>query len=230
MITPKLEELIWNKEAAYKTWTIITGGASLPVKPNKTIIILGFDFFPFIDALAADYSAATLLAWTQRINHQIIISSLNKRHTFLHRSGYSSGWGIINTTPNFFKCYLPFTSDINLNIVALTPPDKWSIISGDAPDKSNQKPIPLGLGTQASNSTPTPLYIQFGDLLNTESRPYPDARGINDLSFSKAEISVAADTKLNVPIAVPSGVNTIQFPMVTVHYVEINKRLTDTFI
>jgi len=226
MITERLESLIWNKKAKYKTWTIGTGAAQLKVPTNRTVIILGFDYFPFIDSAETNFNQAD--EWLKRTNHQIIISDKNSRLVFLARDYYQRREGV-RPGSHFFKMYAPFTESVFLNIVNIISVENWSIVDGNAPTKSEQKAVPLGYGTIDTPTEQTPIRLYPGSILDSEIRPFFDTRPSRAVSFNDFQVPVDIDTKLNNP-DLTDAVGNVQFPMVTVHYVEINERLTDTFL
>lgn len=227
MLTQKLEDLIWKGEAKYKTWTIGTGSASLGVAHNKTVIILGFDYFPFIDSQVDDFG--TEKDWLMRLNKEIIISDIDNRYSFLARSFYQKDAGA-RAGAHFFKCYLPFINNVNLSIAHIPIVENWTFTNTKAPAKSNVKKAPLAYGTVNTKSVNTITSLRLGNLLNSEVRPFKATPSATGISFTQFKTPIDIDNVvLNPSISDKQG-GQVQFPMITVHYVEINKRLIDTFI
>lgn len=229
-ITPKLEELIWCGEARYCTWTIGTPAAGLKVGANKTIIVLGFDYFPFIDAGVDGVSAADRAEYWERMNKQIVISDKNKRCNFLVRNYFQPNSGV---RPDFIAidCYLPFTENVNFQIATILPVFQWGIVSLPPPKESESKRIPLGVGNVAiPGSLSVPALIDFNDLLTSQMRPFADQRANQNVSFDQFQVPFNTDTQIQNPNADANFVGNQQFPMVNVHYVEINSRETGNFI
>lgn len=229
MITSRLEDLIWNKKATYKTWTIGTGSAGLPVTSNKTIIVLGFDYYPFIDSETDGAGAGDRDEYNLRMNKAIIIQSKTSRHKFLARNYFQAPDGI-RPDSHFFKCYLPFIDSITLDIITIPSPAQWTILSGFPLAKSEQPNIPLGYGNiNTPGAIPSPLNVQFNDILDSEARPFK--RDIlKDVSFNDFDVAVSTETSIKLPDTDNNNIGAMQFPFVTVHYVEINERLTNTFV
>lgn len=227
MITPRLEQLIWNKKAKFKTWTVGTGSAQLEVSQNKTIIVLGFDYFPFIDSGLDKLDKID--DWLPFINKEIIISDTNNRYSFLARNYFQEKAGV-RPNSHFFSCYLPFIDTISLAIANIPPVKGWTMTNAKAPAGSKQQRAPLSYGNINTKSVNTITSIELGNLLNSEIRPFRDTPAGRPLSFTEFNTVVDIDNNLNNPSQDAKDYGQMQFPMITVHYVEINERLTNTFI
>ncbi len=159
-ISSKLEELIWEGCAEYKTWTIGTPAAGLEVQENEVIIITGFDYFPFVDPeedVIDDFGN-----FIRRIVKQITFADVDKRFNYMARTNLClafDGTSFIilpSGSGHTFDTYMIFEKNISCNIVNVPPPDDWAgLIFGDAPDESRQPKTPLGFGTFSTPSIAT---------------------------------------------------------------------------
>lgn len=227
MISAHLERLIWEGKAKYKTHTIGTGSAQIEVANNKTIIVIGFDYMPFVDSRESILSAVK--KWLPYTNKEIIISDKNDRYSFLARSIYEGETGLRGGGYHF-STYIPFINTFSLAIANVPSTEKWTIATDKAPATSELQRAPLSYGNKNTQAVVTITNIKLNTVSNSEIRPFRDTLPRRNLSYTKFQMPVDKDTVINNPVNDPSQAGQIQFPMITLHYVEINERLTNTFI
>lgn len=231
MIPPKLEELIWDGKARYGTWTVGTSAAGLIVPKNKTIVIIGFDYYPFIDAPEEGFGPGDAADYRSRMNKVIILSSKNKRYQFLARNYFEFNQGV-RPDAHFFRCYAPFIDNISLAIANIPSPATWTIVSGAAPRPSEQPTKPLSYGNEANKFAFSPQSIDLGDASSSEVRPFADRKvgPGTTISFEQFGVAVEADTVGINPVNNLNNVGAVQFPFITVHYVEVNEKTSAKFL
>lgn len=228
MITPKLEELIWEGRAQYKTWTIGSGAAGLNVKNNQTVIILAVDYFGFLDS--GEVLLTPVALWREKMNKQITFYSKKRRFNLLARSFFSSE-GLLSSH-HTFDTYFVFEENILCNIGSFEPVANWNFIVGQAPLRSEQPLPPLGLGNENGGfgSPNVVLEMEFNtSQSDDEAVPYPDTRPTKDTAYHDFQTAFSTDSQLLIPGQNADNLGELQYPMLTVHYVEINERLTAKF-
>lgn len=234
ILTPHLEQLIWDGCAKYETWTIGTAAAGLEVKDNETIIIIGFDYFDFIDTDVSDDDYSN---WIQFINKQITLSSPNRRENFLYRSQLNFNMNSLDQTvrvrtvgaPKHYDCYLPFCENISVNIATIPSPEKWiGLTIAPAPTPSRQKPTPLGYGVADSPNIPTVQQVQ--QTAASQSKAFKAfVPGVTlAQTYKDWQVPFSAATEILAPSLEQWGGQT--YPCMTVHYVRINKRMDGKFM
>lgn len=230
-LTPELEKLIWCNKAELKTWTIGTSSAELEVPRGKTVVIVQIMYFPFLDSGEASLGINPEI-WKSRQNKQVTLSSVNRRNTFLFRSYFTAGLGIISGEPTIVSTYLPFYDNINLAIANIPPPSGQTNVTAVAPDMGI-KPRPLTYGQfPQANALPVNTGIEyltaFG--LSSEIRPFPATRkdqaglGINE-SFTDFEVPYDPLTSYIDANQDAANEGVIQFPLITVQYVLVDENL-----
>ena len=243
MIVSKfLEKLIWEGKAEYKTWTIGTPAAGLNVGENETVIITGFEYCTYIDpeeAVLADFDN-----FISRINKQIVFSDKSRRFVFFHRAELSINVNDLGALVNLpdgnvhtYQSYMVFEDNVSMNITNVPSPDNWTILpNAEAPKESEQSRTPLAYGTTATSTATggavsTPQRVKVAPL--TEIRPFPAEIADPTLpagSTSYDDFQVPTDGDDPFFDVQPEIWGGFTFPLLTVHYVRINKRLVDTFI
>lgn len=238
MLTERLENLIWQGKAKYETLPIGTPAAGVDVKDNETVIVIGFDYFDFIDVEEGTQWNVDIENFMRQINKQIVLSSPNRREVFLFRSQVNFNLNALNQ-PNrpvpaesskHYNCYLPFTENFTINIATIPSPDEWGgTIIGAAPNATRQKAVPLAYGTVDTDNEPTRLVTGF--YADSEARAFksvPVALGAPGTSFNDWQVKLDNDTAILEPIDDFWGGFT--YPCLNVHLVRINKRLEAKFI
>lgn len=226
MLTPKLEELIWCGEAEWRTWTIGTGNPVLRVGEDETIIVTDIWYNPFIDS-RANSVAAPGTAWLSRQNQQFTLSSLNKRYNFVTRAYFTEGQGI-QADFQHFDTYCIFTGEnISMFIAKFASTDvPWVITPGTAPIGTKAKPQPIGYGETGGGGLQGTNRVDQGLLFN-EVRPHyltPVTPGLR--SFDDWQVAFTPASVIQPPATISNQYGNQQFPMITVGYVKINKKLT----
>lgn len=230
MLTPKLEQLIWDGKAEYKTWTIGTPSAQLPVGQNETVIITDVKFFPFIDAAGDSFEDPAL--GFKRANKQMVFSSKNKRFNLLARSTFLPFTGVL-CFPIDFNTYFVFNETINFFCLNIEPTGlPWVIVNGLAPGGTDAKGAPLGYGQVNDNGLTGINRIQMtapGEIRPHQNTPAATANGYN-FSSTEFEVPASAATILNNPSLAATEIGNYQYPLITVHYVKIFENLKQKFV
>jgi len=224
--------MIWKGVAKYNTWTIGTPTARLTIPKNKTVIMFGVDFFPYIDSQQQDFSNANRSNWLDRCNKQLLFYSKNRRVNFLARSYWESTNGVRPGTTHF-ACYMPFTENLNFNMATIPEMDLWNITAANTPNESEAQPPPIGYGTeaQASRFGSTQRIVWDAPAFG-EMRPDPATPPLNINSFDDFQTPIVTET-IEDPLflaGLSDFYQAVQFPMITVHYVEINESAGAKFI
>lgn len=225
MLTPKLEQLIWEAKAEYKTWNIGTNSAQLFVPADKTIIITEVFYEAFIDSGEPNFDVPE--NWHNRANKLLIFQSQNRRKTLLARSVFWPGIGIINNF-NKYDVYFPFNETLNFFIASFNPPNSWVITPNVAPVGSDAKRPPLGYGQAGDGGLPAITRISMAAV--SEVRPQKNTPAAIQTSFEDFQVGISGSTIGVNPSTDASGVGNYQFPMITVGYVEINENLKQNFL
>jgi len=237
IITPHLEKLIWEQKAEYRTWTIGTPAAGLDVQENETVIIVGFEYEPYVDpeeAVLSDFNN-----FVRRISKQVTFQDKDRRFNFLCRTELNLAFDgtTFSVIPagscTSYDTYMAFSDNISCNVVNIPSPEGWAgIVTGAAPNKSEQPKTPTGYGTV---NTPNIATIQRAQITgSSEFRAFPQTRttvfgapGFTSNKDFQVPIDGSHDTNFDPQ---PTAWGSFTYPAITVHYVRINKRLTDTFI
>lgn len=239
-LTERLEKLIWQKKAKYETWTIGTPASGLEVKDNETVIIIGFDYFDYVDPeenVESDYGN-----FIRRLNKQITFMSKNRRWNFLHRAQVSvdedpQTLGGFVVTPSggskHYECYMPFTDNISCDIATFPAPDGWAgFIFASAPEESEQPRVPLGYGNDATIGAAIATLqrvIITGVAEIRAFKSFPGGLGLpGTQTYHQWNAPFNFSTAPFPPIQEDWGVYT--YPCLTVHLVRINERLEGEFI
>lgn len=232
MITPKLEELIFEGVAYYKTWTIFSGSAGIDIPKNNTAVFLGFDYHPFIDARQVAAAAAQRILWNNLMNKEIVFYDRRRRITFLARN-YFETVNAVRPDTHRYECYQPFEDKINMHIVTLPDPTFWdNVLYDEAPVGSNTLNPPLGYGSAQTDSS----FAALGSVDFTTTQDFTDRSFENnpvsaDVSYDQVGVAVTEETILQEPLVNPTnGYFGQQFPFITAHFVVINKKYTGKFL
>jgi len=152
MLTKRLEDLLWDGHAEYKTHIHgVSGAGTIPV-PNKAfIVILGFTYYDFIDVdgdggtdytpnMARRNTLVTFTATKTKKNWQYAV-----RDTFT-TSGLQGNTEatVVGGAHRYFHCYQLHKDDVAIDIIKYRPTKQWG---GNTklpftPD-SNEPPVKL---------------------------------------------------------------------------------------
>jgi len=227
-ITPYLEELIWAGRAKYKTWTVGTGAAGLNVKNNQTIIITRVDYFGFLDSGEPNIVDDPDI-WYSKMNKRITFSSKNRSYNLLARNFYNPLQGL-QPSHCGFECYFIFEENVVMNLATFVPVQQWTFGTTSAPVRSGQHQPPLGYGTDAEPLSPKVLTtIDFNSLTDDQVIPFPDTKKSKNVSYNEFITAFQQDTQIQPPSQDLGNIGEQQYPLMTIHYVEINERLTAKF-
>ena len=172
MLTPHLERLIWEGQAAFDTFVV--GGTEkhiLSVKPDTWTIITGITYFPRL-------AGATFDEWSLNRLTQLNVFSRDNFNNFLFRNNYTAAdltgttapeQAGFNGTPITLDVYLIHERDIAFtfsNGQQLSP-----ITAGTTESDTISAPLPLDYGNaadpgalpvQLSSRTDPSTFIYFG--------------------------------------------------------------------
>lgn len=235
-LTQRLEDLIWKHKAKYETWTIGTEATGLEVGDNETVIIIGFDYFQYIDpeeAVQGDYGN-----FLRRLNKQITFSSKDRRYNFLYRGHQqidnetTRGQVVLpSTSPYKFDCYLVFEDNISCAIANVASPDNWAGLTfAPAPTESEQKRTPLSFGNANTPSIATLQRLVVNGVAEIRSfKATPGGLGApGTQTYHQFQVPFDFNAAAFPPQPFDWGVFT--YPCLTVHLVRINDRLEGKFL
>jgi len=228
--------MIFEGRAAFRTWC--TGGAAIsrvPVALGSYIVIVGFDYAPFIDQeLPANSTEWQSQATRERSQHQVIIYSSKNKFQYNFRDWYSLSQDVLSGVPNLMtcpgesfsqKCFMVFDENVRVNIRPVgSIPDNWNVLQfGAMTDSSDELPGPMYGGTVGGVPLNSILEVTFqpNDTTylpnNDQVPPTPPIADINPQFQSKV------GTLINpFGIGKQSGMN---YPMLKFQYVEVFEKL-----
>jgi len=99
MITPYLEQLIWEGKAAPRTWA--TGGSGsfrIPVRKNRFIIITDITWHPFVTQSLSDVSGLQAL-WRHYMLHSLLLYTSHQEHLINYREWFTTTVGVTAPIP-----------------------------------------------------------------------------------------------------------------------------------
>lgn len=218
MLTTGLEAWIQKGKAEFKTFVVGGSGVgTIPVPKNKFIIIIGFDFFPFIDGLGVGQVLPNI--------YQFSFNSKKSKNHFVYRNG-------LGNAPNFVQeilfgawqkdVYLVHEDNVHIDIVKFPPASTWATTYSPLPAVSQERPTPVEYG-QLANGQPAVRKIIFSP---TESyEPLTDLR--DDIVKSPGyreqfRVDVNDANKLN-----DITDSDYSFPILDISYVEFNMNLNE---
>jgi len=135
MLTPKLEELIWNGKAKYMTHIhAVSGAGTVPVPENSFVIVIGFTYYDFIDTGDKE-NDNTFSKNMARRNTQVTFTDTKNGVT--HRYAVRDNFTSVGTQPTnqsgvvvggahrYFDCYLMHKNDIAIDILKYQDTRNW---------------------------------------------------------------------------------------------------------
>jgi hypothetical protein len=227
-ITPKLEELIWQGKATYRTMVHGAGGMyRIPCANTHFIVLLGMTYSPFIDADADLSSAGQYQAFMNDAIHGILLYTTKKEHLISVREWLQISFltdGVITRgfaapgQPLNIPLYCIFDEEVRVNINKTgNDATQWQNVDFQpVTDGVNELSWPMHFGT--STQVITAMQIKAGDNLymplNAWMAPPPAAadRQVYEFRTRLGQLYNAA-TLANQWAA--------NFPLITFHYVEI---------
>jgi len=231
MLTPKLEQLLWEGSAKYETFTLGgSGTTTINQEPGSFIVITDFKFFPFVDRNRQINEEHPNDLPTEAVSHTIRFKSGNEyyynfRTNLVRVNGKGSTYYFLpSDTPTDTNCYQVHRSTVQIDIWRLLTPNLWNFYSIDpVPVKSNE--LNPGSGYLGLNQisriefTPGNEYIP----LTSQRSQYTNPPGYREQFYSPIENL----TKLNfeIPPAEQNIDAPYYFPIVNVNLVRINENL-----
>jgi len=253
MITPHLENLIWQGKARVKTWNIGGAGVSrIPVTKNTFIVITDILWNPFIDERLQDggFDVKQLMQiFTARCLHSLLLYTSKSKHMFNLRDQVNlipspnfvidNGVAALNTSrPYNIPTYLIFDENVRVDILKTdNQPSQWVNSDYSAmPDDSDEINLEEGYMTASSaNVLPTLKNWHFANAADSAINPNADQTPIpavlaGDANYQYQGKSEPGRALLN-PIAFPQANSTgYSTPLVTFQYVEVFQPLPKNLI
>ena len=228
MLTQKLEQLIWEGKASYKTWALGVGAAStIKVQKNSFICIVKFSFSPFLDTAeiapfsvskAAECSAHTVRFQAVGGSKQYYYNFRNSFNINVNAYGAGTFLPLPSQDAKDVDTYMMFDKDVRIDIWKLKAPKFWG---GAAyltlqPVANEVKP-PVGYGTVIPVNRNVNLGAGDG-LYIPPLKEYVDLPAYADYREQYYN-NVSANTQLGAISASDQG--PYQYPLINVGYVEI---------
>lgn len=237
MITPKIEELLWNGNAKYESFTLGGSGTlTINQQPGSFIIITDFLFFPFIDRNPQDTNQADLFEYTRAVQHTIRFKSNNLYYynfrnniTQINHSPQGTGDRQTYFTPvdTALKtdCYQVHRSTIQIDIFKLLNPVDWNSFSIDpVPGKSNEFAPGNGyLGLSQVSKIEMQGNVNYVPL-TAERSQYVNPLGYREQFYSDIDIT----SELKFPLITPQCHDGVyQYPLVNINIVRVNENINE---
>lgn len=222
MITPKLEQLIHEGKAQYKTFVVGLSGVSvLPIKPGNYIVITDFIYNPFTDVPEADNFANLGDVW-KRSNKQIEFRSQKSCNHYIMRD--SAPYSFI---PIRVDTYLVHERDVTISIGVMPSLTAGTMVLnyGATPTTTDILASPSGYGTldsvlSAQLTNPTQQY-QPTSSINSGIATANDYR----VQFKANYDAVSKLTNQNLP-AYTGYMKDRAYPILNIGYVYVNEAPT----
>jgi len=237
MITPYLEQLIWEGKAITRSWAIGGGGVSrIPVTKNTFIIIYGITFHPFLDESRNGPTLQDFQEETRRSNiHSLLLYSSKYKWMHNFRTWLSAVTSAADSmtfgmpgVPLHIPCYILFDENVRVNVQRVnSAPEGW--LNPDfntMPGTSDELASSQGYGFQGS-ATPQNTLRSWNFPLAGDSAVYPNADQVPLQAANAADATYQFETKggngtLFNPTTFPAiDQNGMNFPLINFDYVEI---------
>jgi len=152
MITPSLEQLIWQGKAIFKNYSYAFGQAGgIPVTPGKSCVICGFKWFGclMINKADPDIDVSPFIHFLRLESGKTVNDYVIKSPVTLVKTAAGNYYNVIGDVN--FDCYIVAVDNIQIRIACI-PQNKDGVInftSNVPPEEANEPPNPLGY--QADN-------------------------------------------------------------------------------
>lgn len=242
MVTPYLEELIWKGSAVYRTYTQGTVNGVIGVPDNKFIVITRIYYDFWIPFAGANQSPSILEARNASI-HLLRVRSQKSSNDFLIRESFGIDQDaeqvspLNNITPRGgreFDLYSIHDSAVSLEISQL-PIDPGAIVinssTGPLEETTPNPNVPTGYGRLPGGLTGIKDVFSTGMVTDFGVSPIPLEIRRTALTqatkYQSFNIPFEAETVPPINISSDNPYYASAFPVMNVHYVEINGPLPE---
>lgn len=239
MITPELERLILQRKAVFKTHNHgVSGVGTIPNPNNRTIIVTGFIYQPFVD-YPDNISAADLKIFQEgKFIHTLRLSAKENnanwtfRDTFKTNQISSTAYMILPEKPIQVDTFFVANENINIDIFGFNTVQDWDTSSQVfCPVDSDEEILPSGYGKITDAVGERAQNIQSFDTAQSGNIQTIVPLGPRAKAYSQIP-NVKFDFTGDVPLIMPTfnvdkfAIDYVCFPIVTFQYVELLEKYT----
>jgi len=238
MLTPHLENLIWQGKAVYRSWA--TGGGAVfrvPVKKNSFIVIVGITWHPIMPTNRPPTFDSTNNDYRIDNTQGLFLYTTKNRWYHNFRANYTLNFNPVDAaapaivtggTAIRIPCYFIADENVRGNVCRVrNEPDTWANQDfAPMPPTSDELDIAEGYQTSAGAS-PSSTLKNWNFALAGDAAIYPTAdqqplAAVNDQDAFYEFKNKNANIQMNNPGAMPAAdQNGINYPLINFDYVEI---------